>query len=163
MARIRVYIRQSQRTTEETVFDHSGGSIVLPFLRVYALIRIGLRSRKVADCIIDTGEPLPVFPRQAWEGLADEIEWLNLPRGRAEKSWTTILRGRTGGQSRCRIGRVFAEVFDLENPPRFLPGDNIIAQFEEQSLPEDRIIGGVLDHRRLILEPDLLQGWIEEC
>lgn len=166
MARIRVYVRQSPRTIAETVLDNSGGSIVLPFLRVYSVIRIGLRSRQVADCVIDTGAPLSVFPRQTWETIADEIEWLNLPSGRAKESWVVNLRGRTGGQSKCRIGRIFAELFDLERPQQFLPGDNIIAQFEEQRFPDDRIIiglhGGILDHRRLILQPDLQGGWIEE-
>jgi len=44
VARIRVYVRQSQRTAPETVVDASGTSIVLPFLRLFALLRIGRRA-----------------------------------------------------------------------------------------------------------------------
>jgi hypothetical protein len=167
VARIRIYVRQSPRAAAETVADKSGNPIALPFLRLFALIRIGLQARRLADCIIDTGAPLTVFPRQAWNRFASEIEWLTLPPAQVKDSWVTNLRGRTGGTSECRIGRIFVEAFDVEDGLRFLPGSSVLAQFEEKETAEDRIIvglyGGILEGRRLILEPDLRQAWIEEC
>jgi hypothetical protein len=166
VARIRVYVRQSQRTAPETVVDASGTSIVLPFLRLFVLLRIGKRAHQLADGIIDTGAPLSVFPRLTWKRFAADIDWLTLPRERLSHSWVANLRGRTGGKSRCRIGRVFVEAFDVESGCRFLPGTFILAQFEEEETIEDRIIlglhGGILEGRRLILESDLRQAWIED-
>ena len=131
MARIRVYVRQSQRTSPETVFDKSRTPIVLPFLRLFVLLRIGRQARQLADGIIDTGAPLTVFPRLTWKHFARDIEWLMLPPERLSNSWVANLRGRTGGTNRCRIGRVFLEAFDVEGGCRFLPGASILAQFEE--------------------------------
>ncbi len=166
MARIRVYVQQSQRTSSETVFDKSQTPIVLPFLRLFVLLRIGRHARQLADGIIDTGAPLTVFPRLTWKHFATDIDWLTLPPERLSSSWVANLRGRTGGRSRCRIGRVFLEAFDVESGSRFLPGASILAQFEEDETIENRIIlglhGGILERRRLIVEPDLRQAWIEE-
>jgi hypothetical protein len=166
VARIRVYVRQSQRTSPETAFDKSQTPIVLPFLRLFVLLRIGRRTRHLADGIIDTGAPLTVFPRLTWKHFARDIEWLTLPPERLSSSWVANLRGRTGGESRCRIGLVALEAFDVESGCRFLPATSILAQFEEDETIDNRIIlglhGGILEGRRLIVEPDLRQGWIEE-
>jgi hypothetical protein len=130
-------------------------------------LRIGHQARQIADGIIDTGAPLTVFPRLSWKRFARDIDWLKLPPERLPASWVTNLRGRTGGTSSCRIGRVFVEAFDVEGGPHFLPGNRIRAQFEEEETIEDRIIlgihGGILQGRRLIVEPDSRQAWIEEC
>lgn len=121
MARMRIYVRQSLRTPAETVFAASGVPLTVPFLRLFTMLRVGLQARQVAQSIIDTGAPLTVFPRKIWRRFASEIEWLSLPAAQATVSWLTNLRGRTGGRSRCRIGRVWVEAFDLERPQRFLP------------------------------------------
>jgi hypothetical protein len=146
--------------------DKLGTPIVLPFLRLFTLLRIGQRARRLADGIIDTGAPLSVFPRLTWKQFAKDIDWLTKPSERRANSRVSNLRGRTGGTSRCRIGRVFLEAFDLEKGCRFLPGALILAQFEEEETIDDRIIlgihGGILERRRLIVEPDLRQAWIEE-
>ncbi len=166
MARMQVYVRQSLQTAAETVFAAPGVPLTIPFLRLFTILRVGLQSRQVEQSIIDTCAPLTVFPRKAWRRFASEIEWLALPAARATESWLTNLRGRTGGRSRCRIGRVWVEAFDLERPQRFLPGVRILAQFEEKELPDERVItglyGGILEGRRLIVEPDLQQAWIED-
>jgi hypothetical protein len=166
VAGIRVYIRQSQRTSPETVFDAKQTPIALPFLRLFVLLRIGRLARQLADGIIDTGAPLSVFPRLTWKSFASEIDWLTLPPQRYSRSWVANLSGRTGGTSRCRIGRVFLEAYDVESGCHFLPGAFILAQFEEDETIDNRVIlglhGGILEGRRLIVEPDLRQAWIEE-
>lgn len=166
MARIRVYVQESLRTAPATVVEASGTSIVLPFLRLFVLLRIGRRKRRIADGIIDTGAPLSVFPRLTWKHFAAEIEWLTIPPERLLRSWAANLRGWTGGKSQCRIGRVFLEAFDGEKGHHVLPGTRILAQFEEEETLEDRVIlglhEGILEGRRLILEPDSRQAWIEE-
>lgn len=166
MARIRIYVAQSLCTTAESIFLAPGVPLTVPFLRPFTMLRLGLQTRQIAESIIDTGAPLTVFPRKVWQRFASEIEWLSLPAAQATVSWLTNLRGRTGGRSRCRIGRMWVEAFDLERPQRFLPALRIVAQFEEKEFPDERIItglyGGILQGRRLILEPDLRQAWIEE-
>jgi hypothetical protein len=163
---MRLYVQQSLRTTAETVFASPGVPLTVPFLRLMTMLRVGHQTRQVAESIIDTAAPLTVFPRKTWQQFAAEIEWLSLPAAQAKGSWLTNLRGRTGGRSQCRIGRVWVEAFDLERPQRFLPGVRIIAQFEEKEFPDERVItglhGGILTGRRLVLEPDLRQAWIEE-
>jgi hypothetical protein len=166
VARMRIYVRQSLRTKAETVFAVPELPITVPFLRIFTLMRVGFQTRQVAQSIIDTGAPLTVFPRKTWQQFASEIEWLSLAATPVNVSWLTNLRGRTGGRSPCRIGRVWVEAFDLERPQRFLPGMPIIAQFEEKVFPDERGItglhGGILEGRRLIVESDLQQAWIEE-
>lgn len=167
MSRIRVYLRQSPRTPAETLVESLGTTSIIPFLRLFVLLRIGCQARRIVDGIIDTGAPLTVFPRLTWKRFAKDIEWLALPPEKFARSWLTNLRGRTGGRSACRIGRVFVEAFDVEGGLRFLPGGVILAQFEEIETTEDRIIlglhGGILENRRLIVEPDARLAWIEEC
>ncbi len=166
MARIRLYVQQSLRTTAETVVGRRGESLVVPFLRLFTVIKVGRRPRRLCDTIIDTGAPLTVFPQRAWRNFAAEVEWLDLPAARAAVSWVAKLRGKTGGERRCRVGRVRVEAFDLERPPSSLPAVNVVAQFEEEDSADDRILtglfGGILEGRRLILEPDLRQAWLEE-
>jgi hypothetical protein len=165
VARMRVYVRQSPQTPAETVLAAPGVPLTGPFLRLFTILRVGLQARQVEQSIIDTGAPRTVFPRKAWRQFTSEIEWLSLPAAQATASWLTNLRGRTGDKSRCRIGRVWVEAFDLQRPQRFLPGARILAQFEEKELPDERVItglyGGILEGRRLIVEPDLRQAWIE--
>jgi hypothetical protein len=166
VARIRLYVQQSLRTLPEPIFDARGQRTELPFLRVFAMIRVGRTAREVADCVIDTGAPLTVFPRVQWKKFANDIEWLSVGPGRSPSSWVTNLWGRTGGSSRCKVGRVDVEAFELERGLRSLPPVSVLAQFEEEDSADDRILtglfGGILEGRRLVLEPDLRQAWLEE-
>lgn len=166
MARMRVYVRQSLRTEAGTVIAGAEAPLTIPFLRLFTMIRIGQQAPTVAESIIDTGAPLTVIPRKMWRRFAADIEWLSLPAAHDMDSWLTTLRGRTGGQSKCRIGRVLVEAFDLERPQRFLPRVRIIAQFEEKDLPDERVItglhGGILEGRRLIVEMDSGEAYLEE-
>lgn len=166
MARIRIYVRQSLRTPAETIFIAHGVSLTVPFLRLNTMLRVGLQARQAVESIIDTGAPLTVFPRKVWQRIASEIEWLPLPAAQAAVSWLTNLTGRTGGRSRCRIGRVWVEACDLGRPQRFLPAVRVLAQFEEKEFPDERVItglyGGILEGRWLVLESNLRQAWLEE-
>jgi hypothetical protein len=166
VARMRIYVRQSLRATAETISVGSEPPLTIPFLRLFAMMRIGHEARVVAESILDTGAPLTVFPRKMWRQFESEIEWLPLSKAQTTNSWLTNLRGRTGGRSDCRIGRVFVELFDLERPQHFLRFVRIVAQFELTDFPDERVItglhGGILEGRRLILETDRRQAWIEE-
>lgn len=166
LARIRLYVQQSLRTLPEPVFDAQGHGTQIPFLRLFAMIRVGREPRKVLDCIIDTGDPLTVFPRVKWKLFENDIEWLSLGLGRNPASWVTNLWGRTGGSMRCKVGRVEVEVFDLERGHQSLSPVSVIGQFEDDDSEDDRIIaglhGGILQGRSLILDADRQQAWLRE-
>ena len=165
MARIRVYVRQSMRTSAGLARTGAGELVSVPFLRVYSLLRIGSQAKFAQDCIVDTGAPLTIFPLAQWKHFAGDIEWLS-PADPSLDSWLTLITGKTGGERSCRIGRVVAEAFDMGPPPTFLPASTILALFEETPSGDDQIIaglhGGILAGRRLIVEPDLGMGYLEE-
>lgn len=165
MARIRVYVRQSMRTSAGLARTGEGDLLSVPFLRVYSLMRIGSRAQFAQDCIIDTGAPLTIFPVKQWKHFADDIEWL-APADPSIDSWLSVITGKTGGQRSCRIGRVVAEACDLGPPPTFLPASTVLALFEETPNGDDQILvglhGGILAGRRLIVEADLGVGYLEE-
>jgi hypothetical protein len=167
VGRVRLYLRQSPRTAPATVYDAQGNAIVLPFLRVFTFLRVGTRTRHVLDSLIDTGAPLTVFPWLAWQPFSREIEWLTPSAPQGSTSWTTQLQGRTGGQGACRVGRLFVEAIDLEQPPRILRAVPVIAQFETFYHRDDRVIVGlhasILQNRRLIVMPDLSDAWLEDA
>jgi hypothetical protein len=98
--------------------------------------------------------------------MQQHIEWLTPMNPAADRNWLVTLRGRTGGRSRCRLGRVSFQAGDLDRPPRLLPAVRVIAQFEQDVSEEDRMIIGlhasVLQSRRLIVSPDLQEGWLED-
>jgi len=73
MARIRVYVRQSMRTSAGLARTGAGELLSVPFLRVYTLMRIGKRSQFAQDCIIDTGAPVTIFPLKQWKHFAEDI------------------------------------------------------------------------------------------
>ncbi len=166
MARIRLYPRQSLITPAETVCDDQGGSVLLPFFRVYSLAYLGIKARALAECIVDTGAPLTVIPRDVWKKCERDIEWLRTTDRDMGQAWVTRLRGRTGGSSACRVGRITIQAFDLGPPPQFLTSRRIVAQFEEGTGYGDQVIVGlrhsILEGRRLIVEPNLENAWLED-
>jgi hypothetical protein len=167
VGRVRLYLRQSPRAAPATVYDARGTAIALPFLRVFALIRVGTRTRHILDSIIDSGAPLTVFPLQVWQPFSREIEWLRPAADRGSASWITHLQGRTGGHSACHVGRIFVEALDMERPPRVLRAVPVIAQFERYHHQDDRVIIGlhasILQSRRMIVVPDLSDAWLEDA
>jgi hypothetical protein len=164
MPRIRLYVLQSLRTAPGEVIDDQGQLIQVPFLRACSYLHIGARTRYFQDCIVDTGAPVSVFPRSQWTQFANDVEWLR-PTD-PQPSWLTRLRGRTGGCSPCRVGRIAVAAFDMEQPRQRLAPVSVIAQFEERYQPNDRIIiglhGSILQRRRLIVDPDLREAWLED-
>jgi hypothetical protein len=167
VGRIRLYLRQSPRAAPATVHDARGNAITLPFLRVFTLIRAGIRTSRLLDAIIDSGAPLTVFPLQVWQPFSREIEWLRPAADQGPASWITQLQGRTGGRSACDVGRVFVEALDMERPPRVLRAVPVIAQFERSPHQDDRVIVGlhasILQSRRMIVMPDLSDAWLEDA
>ncbi len=166
MARIRLYVRQSLRTSAELLTDNRGEQFLVPFLRVYGHVRMGERTRYAQDCIVDTGAPLTIFPVRQWKHFADEIEWLS-PSSLATASWLTHISGKTGGECPCRIGYVLGEPFDLGPPLHFLKPSKILAFFEEAPSGDDQIIvglhAGILAGRRLIVEPSSGEAYLEDA
>lgn len=164
MARIRLYIQQSLRTSAEPILDQAGTERKIPFLRVFGIVRIGLPGRAVTETVIDTGAPLTVFPRAVWRRFERHVEWIRLNPNRGEASWLCNLRGRTGGSSKCRVGRVLVQPCNLERPPRVLPATPVLGQFEEEDAGDDRVItglyGGILEGRRLLVESARRVAWL---
>lgn len=153
------------RTSAGLVRTGESKLLSVPFLRVYSQMRIGVQSKFVQDCIVDTGAPLTIFPVTQWKQFAEDIEWLS-PADPSIDSWLTRITGKTGGERSCLIGRVAAEAFDLGPPATFLPPSMVLALFEEDPNGDDQIIaglhGGILAGRRLIIESDLGVGYLEE-
>ena len=118
------------------------------------------------ECLIDSGAPLTLIPKRCWTEVVRHIEWLRPTNPVQEQNWLVTLRGRTGGRSKCRLGRIQFQASDMEHPPRFLRPQIVIAQFEEGDTDEDRIIvglhGSILENRRLIVVPTMREGWLED-
>jgi hypothetical protein len=165
MARIRLAVAESLRVQPEEVIDSKGQRILLPLLRVFGLLRIGRQARYPRDCIIDPGAPLTLFPLIHWQQFAGDVEWLK-PTSTSPKSWLTNVRGRTGGSSSCRIGRVEVVAVDMFDSRQQLAPVWVIAQFEQYLNPDDRILVGlhasILQRRRLNVDPDLPDAWLED-
>jgi hypothetical protein len=165
MARVRLAVIQSLRVQPQEVIDQQGVRIVLPFLRVNGVLRVGRRAHSPCDCIIDIGAPLTVIPRLHWRRFASDIEWLTTVPGSAQ-SWVTNVYGRTGGNAPCRIGRVEVVAVDVFQPSLTLASVPVIALFEQQLPVDDRILIGlhasILQRRRLHVDPDAAEGWIED-
>jgi hypothetical protein len=163
VARIRLYIEQSLRTEEGVVYDQ-GAEVRVPFLRVFVNLRIGEQARYTRDAIVDIGAPLTVFPREQWQKFKDDIEWLTAPP--SAPSWLRSIAGRTGGSQACLVGRVSVVAFDLGSPPTFLPALKVLALFEREYSPDDRILIGlhasILQGRRLSADPDRREAWLED-
>jgi hypothetical protein len=167
LARIQLYVAQSVRTPEEAARDSRGRLVRLPFLRLSCVAHVGDLQAPVRECLIDTGAPLTVVPRKCWIEFERHIEWLTPVNADRERCWLTNLRGWTGGQRYCRLGRVVFRAKDMESPPRALADVQVLAQFEEGEGPEDRIVVGlhasILQSRRLIVVPDLSDASLEDA
>ncbi len=165
MARIDVVVAQSLRTQPEDVVDSGGRTIVLPFLRVFGMLRVGSTAGYVCDCIIDNGAPLTVFPWRRWQHFANDVEWLT-PVNTSGPTWLTRVFGRTGGHCPCRPGRVEVVAVDVRRPRRTLAPVPVIALFETIDTGDDRILvglhGSILQRRYLHVDPDASEGWIED-
>jgi hypothetical protein len=165
MARVDLLITQSLRTQAEEVVDSQGARTMIPFLRVFGLLRIGSRARYIHDCVIDTGAPLTLFPWLHWQHFASDVEWLS-PVTTQPSSWLTNVSGRTGGSCPCRVGRVEVTALDVQRPVVEMGPVSVIAQFEQVPRSDDRILIGlhasILQRRRLDIDPDEPSAWLED-
>jgi hypothetical protein len=129
------------------------------------MLRIGQRARYPAEGVLDSAAPLTVIPRAHWLCFARDIEWLT-PVSTSPNSWLRRITGKTGGAIACRVGRVEMTAFDLERPPQELAPVPVIALFEQQAGPDDRILVGlhasILQGRRQSTDPDLGEGCLED-
>jgi hypothetical protein len=165
MARVGLLVAQSPRAQPQNVVDALGQPISVPLLRVFGMVRIGQRARYTWDCIIDIAAPLTLFPWVHWQNFASDVEWLT-PVGASAQSWLTNVSGRTGGNCLCRVGRVEVTALDVRRPRRGLAPVSVIAQFEQDPNGDDRILIGlhasILQRRRLHVDPDLPEAWLED-
>jgi hypothetical protein len=165
-------ITPSTRLEQGFAIDPQGAAVSLPFLRLFTLIRIGgARTPRIRECLIDTGAPLSVFPEWEWRLFAAEVEWLAPAPGHPFPWWLTRFTGMTGGSCPCRPGRIVAEPVGYGPGAQVLSATPLVALFaEDGSRPEDedrhRILmglhGGILEGRRLIVEADARQAWLED-
>lgn len=129
------------------------------------MVRIGKKTRYAWEAICDSGAPVTVIPHFHWRHFARDIEWLTLARP-DPSSWLENITGRTGGSSVCRAGRVEMAAFDLENPRGYLAPVPVIALFEQQPSPDNRILIGlhasILQGRWQTTDVDGQEAWLED-
>jgi hypothetical protein len=166
VGRVRLYVEQSLRISESTVIDDEGHSYQIPFLRLLGYLRVGRTARRFNECLVDTGAPISVFPHTRWQPFADEIKWLRVQTDHPEECWLTRITGWTGGQARCRVGRVAVQALDRERPSAELDYVDVIGLFEQEPSYNDRILIGlhasIFQRRRLILDPEDKAAWLED-
>ena len=161
VARVQLYFPQPSK---QTVFDAGSTAHTISFLRLKGLLRIGRRCL-LHDGLFDTGAALTTMPFSVWSHFQDEIEWLDVPASPVPSVWWTTVSGSTGGKLNCRLGKIAVEMFDLSgNVLAPLP---VVCKFIDNSgsLPLVILLGlshGVLQGRRLHLDVDAREAWIED-
>jgi hypothetical protein len=80
------------------------------------------------------------------------------------EDWLTSPSGATGHVFRCRLGRVALSAADYAGGT--LAPVTVLAQFIEEDTTLDRILIGlyasILQGRRLVLDADLREAWLED-
>jgi len=143
--------------------DPAGGQVHIPLLRLMTFVYCG-SDRTLREAAIDTCAPLSVFPETVWTAFRNDIRWFaNLP-GPVLPSWLSHVRGFGGTGFACRIGSVPVVTVGVGNTR--LPAVDLLAYFLLDGGQTNRILmglhGGILEGRRLVVEPDLRQAYIEE-
>jgi hypothetical protein len=147
------------------VIDAGGHIIPLAYRRLATTVFLGDHPALLLDAWFDTGAYLTILPQDAWDhpGVRDRIEWLNLPPGSLPLSPLTVM----GGRYPFRLGRVTMTAIDLRTKRRL--SSPVIAKFVEDAAaprPLERILiglrHGLLDGRRLVLEPDAPRAYLED-
>jgi hypothetical protein len=167
VARIRLYVTPTLRVSEGRIIEANGTVLSVPCLRLFGNVRLGQFSR-LFPCLVDTASPLTVFPRKVWqgdatsdwEGVATDVEWLSVTAG----DWLTAPSGATGHPFRCRIGRLTLTALDYAGG--LLAPVSVLGQFAEEDTAFDRILTGlfasILQGRRVVLDSDLRDAWLED-
>jgi hypothetical protein len=132
-------------------------------MRLEGIVLLG-RAQKRRECLIGTGAALSVFPETQWRQFEPEVEWLALPPAQGHAGWWSIMTGLTGDPVPCRLGRVLVTPADLDG--RRLAPTPVLAQFAEDGGRVRRILMGlgygILEGRRLVVEADARQAWLED-
>jgi hypothetical protein len=120
----------------------------------------------VQDAVVDTGSYLSVFPERQWaQRFPAHIRWLAGPGDPALPGWCREVRGLGGGVFPARLGVVRIEFVDPVTGATGRPSD-LVAKFASDNGRMREIVlgldGGTLAGRRLILELDADQAWLEE-
>jgi hypothetical protein len=141
----------------QEVVDGAGNRTVLHYDRLAVTVFLGTRKlRPPRDAWIDTGSYLTTIPQFAWDlpAVRSQIEWLQPPAGQL---LPLLVAG--GSRYRYRLGRIMMTAIDLLTKRQM--SSPVIAKFTEDQLsshPLERILiglrHGLLDGRRLVLEPD---------
>ncbi len=109
-----------------------------PSLRFTCRVRLSTLPGVSATALIDTGAPLTLLPRQAWEHSASDIEFLATPSG-----WRTI-HGLGGGSVPCRLARI--HVMLVDPTPSFSAWLRVPVQLAEtNAVPLILGVAGLLD------------------
>jgi hypothetical protein len=160
VARIRLNVFSVDNTL---LADQSGGAVNLSFLRLTSIVYLA-GDPTARDGLIDTGSALSVFPDAIWSPLAGHIEWLTAPTGQTLAGHWTKVRGLTGGAIPSRLGRIVVTAVDYSGT-RLAPVP-VVGKFAEDNGTLQRILlglhGDLFDGRRLIVEPDLREAWLED-
>jgi hypothetical protein len=166
---------RSANSFPQGFIDEQGEFQLLPRLRLVCDILVGKEPqapgpagrarydpttdrRQNFPALLDTGAPLTVFPRHAWEAFEDQITWLRLnpdevaARPPDQRTPTTSV---FGSRFPYRLGRVWIGAFDREG--RLLPAVPVIAQFRDDVVQPGQPLpllllglwGGILEGRRL--------------
>jgi hypothetical protein len=158
-----VFLAKPERPSE--VVDSGGLRSPLEYVRLATTVLLGSPSVPPArDAWIDIGSYITTIPQFAWDvpGVRTQIEWLQPAPGQ-----TVPLLNLGRGQYRFRLGRIVMTAVDLLTKQRL--SSPVIAKFtEDRSAPHplDRILigmrHGLLDGRRLVLEPDTPLAYLED-
>jgi hypothetical protein len=164
LARLALTFLPKPENPQEAV-DGAGGRTFLHYVRLTVTIFLGARRSKPAhDAWIDTGSYLTTVPQFAWDvpAVRSQIEWLQPPAGQPVP---LLLAG--SGRYRYRLGRIVMTAIDFSTKQQM--SSPVIAKFTEDRFtprPLERILiglrHGLLDGRRLVLEPDTPLAYLED-
>jgi hypothetical protein len=118
-----------------------------PSLRFTCQVRLSTIPGIPATALIDTGAPLTLLPRQAWERSESDIEFLATPSG-----WRAI-RGLGGASVPCRLAQIHIMLAD--STPSHSTWLRVPAQLAEtNAVPLILGVAGFLDTYEVALNRD---------
>ena len=145
--------------------DAGGRVLPLTYFRLVAAISLGDGLVPLRDAWVDTGTYLTVIPQSVWDrpDVRAHVEWLQVPPGSIPLAPLLI----AGGSFRFRLGRIVMTAFDVRTNQRL--ASPVVANFLEDEgaqRPLGQILlglrHGLLDGRRLVIEPDVPRAYLED-
>jgi hypothetical protein len=160
VALIRLPVANLRRHNPIRFFDERGQVRELPHLRLRVSILVGkdppnpsADDRRSFPAVLDTGAPISIFPKNAWQMVLPEISRVRLVEER-------VLTGAAAGRRYSYfLGRVLLGAIDLWE--RRLRAVSVLAQFREDDTPKGEpsppillgLWGGILEGRTLTRWP----------